>query len=173
MKLSAQEALEYGSGWQVKGVTDDVTTCEHCGRRGLKRTVAMVPLDADGNPDGDAAYFGTGCAVGYVHAGSIRGKVTGARIVDAARAAMRQEEERRIWAGEVLAKYEHAAHFDPIQKRALYESYNPESWRFGTDGAAEVDALLARANAAMEPLDEERRAELIELGRKTLDLAPR
>jgi len=38
------------------GVTDEVTTCECCGKRNLKRTVA---ISFDG---GDPVYYGTDCA---------------------------------------------------------------------------------------------------------------
>lgn len=48
--------------YEVKGTTNDVTTCEQCGRDELRGTVVLVPLDADGNPDGDACHFGTSCA---------------------------------------------------------------------------------------------------------------
>ena len=48
--------------YSVKGTTNDVTTCEQCGRDELRATVVLQPLDADGNPDGDPAHFGTSCA---------------------------------------------------------------------------------------------------------------
>lgn len=48
--------------YTVKGTTDEVTTCELCGRVELKGTVVLIPLDEDGNPDGDECYFGTSCA---------------------------------------------------------------------------------------------------------------
>ncbi|MFB7823818.1 hypothetical protein [Streptomyces hydrogenans] len=48
--------------YTILGTTDDVTTCELCGRDELKGTVALCPLDVDGNEDGDAVYFGTSCA---------------------------------------------------------------------------------------------------------------
>lgn len=47
--------------WQARGLTDDVTTCQHCGRENLKNTVRMVAVDADGGDDGDA-YMGVVCA---------------------------------------------------------------------------------------------------------------
>lgn len=47
--------------FRVQGVTDDITTCECCGREGLKRTVRLIELDADG-ADVDAVYYGTDCA---------------------------------------------------------------------------------------------------------------
>lgn len=48
--------------YTVKGTTDEVTECELCGRVELKGTVILVPLDPDGNPDGEPVYFGTSCA---------------------------------------------------------------------------------------------------------------
>jgi len=47
--------------FQVRGMTDQITTCELCGRDELRGTVQMIELDADGNPMRDL-YFGTGCA---------------------------------------------------------------------------------------------------------------
>lgn len=48
--------------YRVTGTTDEVTACELCGKVELKGTVMLVPLDADGNADGDVSYFGTSCA---------------------------------------------------------------------------------------------------------------
>jgi hypothetical protein len=48
--------------YKIKGTTNDVTTCELCGRPELKGTVMLAPLDVDGNEDGDVSYFGTSCA---------------------------------------------------------------------------------------------------------------
>lgn len=171
VKVPVDEALEYGTGWEVVGITDECDTCEHCGRRGLKRVVAMVPLDADGNRDGDAAYFGTGCAVGYAKRGGR--KWTAVRIVDAANAAERERIAKREWAGGVLAKYEHVKDFDPIQKAAVYFSYNPSQERRGLDGAAEVDDLLRIAEGWMEGVSAEDRARYIALGCKVLGLPER
>lgn len=47
--------------FQVRGLTDEVTTCELCGRNELRGTVQLLELDADGNPVRDH-YYGTGCA---------------------------------------------------------------------------------------------------------------
>ncbi|MFM9368085.1 hypothetical protein [Streptomyces sp. Da 82-17] len=47
--------------FEVRGMTDEITTCELCGREELRGTVQMIELDADGNPDRDL-YFGTACA---------------------------------------------------------------------------------------------------------------
>jgi hypothetical protein len=48
--------------YRVTGTTDDVTTCELCHKPELKGTVMLVPLDAEGNEDGEVCYFGTSCA---------------------------------------------------------------------------------------------------------------
>lgn len=48
--------------YRVTGTTDDVTDCELCGKVELKGTVMLVPLDAEGNDDGEVSYFGTSCA---------------------------------------------------------------------------------------------------------------
>jgi len=46
--------------FRVKGTTDDVTTCELCGREDLKGTIVLAYLDADGN-EGDVTYMGSDC----------------------------------------------------------------------------------------------------------------
>jgi hypothetical protein len=48
--------------YRVKGTTDESTECDLCGRVELKATVMLVPLDADGNDDGEVNYFGRSCA---------------------------------------------------------------------------------------------------------------
>ncbi|MFD8226889.1 hypothetical protein ACFV16_22260 [Streptomyces massasporeus] len=48
--------------YRVIGTTDESTECDLCGKVELKVTVMLVPLDADGNDDGDVCYFGTSCA---------------------------------------------------------------------------------------------------------------
>jgi hypothetical protein len=48
--------------YRVIGTTDESTECDLCGRVELKCTVMLVPLDADGNADGEVTYFGRSCA---------------------------------------------------------------------------------------------------------------
>lgn len=48
--------------YKVLGTTDDVTACDLCGKPELKGTVVLMPLDVEGNEDGEACYFGTSCA---------------------------------------------------------------------------------------------------------------
>lgn len=45
-----------GAEMQAMGITDEVTTCDCCGRENLKRTVAM------GDAGGLVGYYGTDCA---------------------------------------------------------------------------------------------------------------
>lgn len=47
--------------YRLLGVDDEVTTCEHCGKRGLRRTVVLSRLDADGN-EVSVVRFGCDCA---------------------------------------------------------------------------------------------------------------
>jgi hypothetical protein len=47
--------------YRILGTTDDVTTCDCCGRENLKKTVALAALDADGNEIG-TVYYGVDCA---------------------------------------------------------------------------------------------------------------
>ena len=56
--------------FRMVGITDDANECSCCGRQDLKRVVWMVPLDPDGNPEGEAAPYGTSCAatlLGYAY----------------------------------------------------------------------------------------------------------
>lgn len=52
------------------GTTNDVVDCENCGKPDLRATVIIVPVDADGNDDGEPCYFGSTCAA---RALSVRG----------------------------------------------------------------------------------------------------
>lgn len=47
--------------YRILGTTDEVTTCDCCGRANLLMTIALAPLDADGNA-GEPVHFGTSCA---------------------------------------------------------------------------------------------------------------
>lgn len=47
--------------YTVRGTTDDVTTCEVCGRADLQRTVILAMTLGDGSDEG-VLYAGTDCA---------------------------------------------------------------------------------------------------------------
>ncbi|GGY89037.1 hypothetical protein GCM10010327_19750 [Streptomyces nitrosporeus] len=85
--------------YKIKGTTDDVTTCELCGRPELKGTVMLVSLDADGNEDGDVSYFGTSCAA-KATGWTIREVKAGVKAAkDEARDRLRAERDA-MWAAE-------------------------------------------------------------------------
>ncbi|MFE7933398.1 hypothetical protein ACFU6S_32695 [Streptomyces sp. NPDC057456] len=82
-----------GTGFTVKGITADVTNCECCPRRGLRKTVVLMPLDADGNEFGEPTHYGTTCAARALRVSpyEIRRAARAAEITTAitARAALR------------------------------------------------------------------------------------
>ena len=46
--------------YKIHGTTDDITTCDCCGRTSLKQTVALEVTE--GHDAGDVRFFGTHCA---------------------------------------------------------------------------------------------------------------
>ena len=131
--------------WTIKGIVDDYDTCGCCGRRGLKRTVALMPLDADGNEDGtaeDVAYYGTSCAATAL--GWSQGKVT-----DTARAAQAQQEQRDAYARRMISIYA-PIEFAPIRDKArVYYGRNHGQRDTGVKATEEVAKLLAKARAQL------------------------
>jgi hypothetical protein len=59
--IEVSEVVPAAKVFRVAGMTDEITTCELCGRNELRGTVQMIELDADGNDVTDH-YFGTSCA---------------------------------------------------------------------------------------------------------------
>lgn len=68
------------------GTTDECVDCqrEGCPRVDLKYTVAIMPLDAEGNDEGEATYYGSSCAA---RALGVTGKGAARKVLDAARGA--------------------------------------------------------------------------------------
>ena len=124
------------SRFAIRGTTDDVTTCECCGRSGLRKTVMLHPLDADGNPDG-LVYYGTSCA------GKAMG-IPGKRVADQADAADRDWTAHAERAREWLAVYGPVEHADPRTLADAFFSRNPHM-RTRCSARVEVDGLLASA----------------------------
>jgi hypothetical protein len=56
-----QAITEGAMRMRAAGTTDEITTCECCGRENLKGTVIMMTVDADGN-DIAQSFFGSTCA---------------------------------------------------------------------------------------------------------------
>jgi hypothetical protein len=73
--------------YRIKGTTEDITTCDRCGRTDLKRTVIVATLDADGT-EVDAFNAGTDCAATLA-------KLTEHEVRAAADTADRREADRR------------------------------------------------------------------------------
>lgn len=108
--------------FRVGGTTDEITTCELCGKPELKGTVQMIELDADGNDFTDH-YFGTSCAAKA--AGWTQKAVTMA--VRAADRAKKEAAEK--------AKRE-AAYEDMVHRNKALDWWLQEYW--GTDDIHEA-----------------------------------
>lgn len=82
--------------YRVEGTTEDMTDCMCCGRSDLKKTVILVPLDADGGDDGEPVFFGVSCGAKAARwtVKEITQRITAAEKAAAAKRA-RAEEERR------------------------------------------------------------------------------
>lgn len=90
--------------YRVAGFTDEITTCELCGKPELKGTVQMIALDADGNDDTDH-YFGSSCAAKA--AGWTQKKVKDdVRSVAFQKAAARRAEEDRLFGLWLMENYQ-------------------------------------------------------------------
>ncbi len=100
--------------YRVRGTTDDVTTCEKCGKIELKGTVILDVLDADGNAE-EVTYVGTTCAAKMTGR-----RTTGAKIRQQAVNADYRRAEAVRNASEVLAYY---APFEAKHPLALGNAY--------------------------------------------------
>lgn len=86
------------------GVTDDCVDCQRvgCPKTGLKHTIVLMPLDEEGNDEGEVTYYGSSCAALVL---GIRGPRAGARVLDTARAAARRTADEARHARRMLAAY--------------------------------------------------------------------
>jgi hypothetical protein len=129
------------AGYTIKGITDTVDACEHCGTR-IKRAVALMPLDADGNEWGEVTYFGTQCA------GRALGKKT-AWVTNTARGAQVKRDDAVWWAREVLAAYE-PVEFAPVREKfRVFALERNNQLRAGETVTTAVAGLLASARAIL------------------------
>ncbi|MEU6610313.1 hypothetical protein ABZ922_35595 [Streptomyces shenzhenensis] len=131
--------------WKIKGIVDDHDTCGCCGRRGLKRTVAMMPLDADGNEDGtaeDVVYYGTSCAATAL-------SWTQAKVTDTARTAQAERDQRDNWARRIISIYA-PVEFAPVHDKArVYYGRNQHQRDTGVKATEKVAKLLTEARATL------------------------
>jgi hypothetical protein len=109
--------------YRVKGTTDDVTTCELCGKQELKGTVVLEALDADGNAE-EICYFGVSCAAKA--AGWTQREVK-AGIKAAQQRAASAERDRVIAAREA--------------ERAAYTAWLAETFGDGTSAAVKTHGV--------------------------------
>lgn len=71
---------------KVLGISDEVTDCSCCGRAGLKRTVTLGILDADGAVI-DQTHYGTACAAAALKWSELQVRREVKNVVDATRKA--------------------------------------------------------------------------------------
>ncbi|MFJ2745462.1 hypothetical protein ACIO3O_38035 [Streptomyces sp. NPDC087440] len=126
--------------WVIKGVTDDCTTCDCCGRSNLKRTVALMPLDADGNEEGEVSYYGTGCA-----AAALRRKITD--VANTASAACNESLGLDGWAYEVISVFGPFEFATAMEQGDVWWSRNPHCWE--QSPGTYIAELLAKARAQL------------------------
>ena len=100
--MSAHE-IAY-SGYRVMGTTDAVTTCNQCGREGLRSTVVLDAVDREGNNTGDLLYVGSECATRFP--GPTGKRRTAVQVRNAARAADTERENLRKDAQSRLDHYQ-------------------------------------------------------------------
>lgn len=95
--------------YQAQGITDEITTCEHCGKAGLKSTVRLLILDSDGE-DGEI-YAGVTCAA------RLSGRKAAAIRTEAAQATR----TRRQAASDTRAAWDHkrVLWMNPLQEKAI------------------------------------------------------
>jgi hypothetical protein len=86
------------SGYEVIGCNDEQTSCDHCGRQGLKRTVILRSL-----ADGEVVRFGSDCALRAAAVPGVRTKSQLDRKVYAAQVETEQISSRYGQAVAVLA----------------------------------------------------------------------
>ncbi|WP_406469810.1 hypothetical protein [Streptomyces sp. NBC_01615] len=131
--------------WKIKGIVDDFDECGCCGRRGLKRTVAMMPLDADGNEDGtaeDVVYYGTSCAATAL-------SWTQSKVTQTAQAAQHEQDQADAHARRMLSIYA-PVEFAPVRDMArVYCGRNQRQPDTGVKATEEVAKLLAEARATL------------------------
>lgn len=107
---------ETAAAYRVRGTTDEMTTCEICGKPELKGTVVLEALDADGNADG-VTYAGSTCAA------KLTGRKSAVIRHDAAAADLKRRQAVE-WTAERLGWWE-PIEFDRAAIRDLYFGANP------------------------------------------------
>jgi hypothetical protein len=125
--------------YRAVGMTDDVTSCEHCGKDELKSTVRMVICDEDGNA-GEEFYAGVVCAA------RLAGRKASAIRTEATRADRERKEAR--WAAWHAWNGRHAVWQQPLQDKAIGRYPRPEEVRAyrASDAYQQADAAFRAAD---------------------------
>lgn len=134
-KKAAQAGRTEMTGYKVKGTTGDVDTCAF-GHTGLKKTVALAVLDADGN-EGEVIYLGTDCAARVM-------RTSEAKVRNAAAAADGERAAKVVRAREILDTYAPVEDADARTKAGLYFGRNPHM-RTLVSARDEIAGMLAWA----------------------------
>lgn len=66
--------------FKILGLTDEITTCDCCGRVNLKATVALDRCDVEGNETGDIVHYGRDCAAKAILGNNTPGSI---KIIEA------------------------------------------------------------------------------------------
>lgn len=120
--------------YKVLGISDERTECECCGRKGLKRTVALDRTDAEGNATGDVVYFGVDCAGAAVHCRKTSSNTT--KVKNAAAAyETEQKAIRRNKLARVATEKNRANYLYSSTRRGIEGSY----FAFRGDEVVRVD----------------------------------
>jgi hypothetical protein len=119
--------LEEDMGWTILGISDEVETCEHCGRTNLKRTVCLT------NGEGEM-YVGTTCAA----------TMLGRRKEWVARTAKeRQRAQVRVQDQEEWSRILNSRHYNFLKNQihALGEARNVDKIRMGFERVIEQSGV--------------------------------
>lgn len=125
--------------YRIKGTTADVTECAF-GHTGLKKTVALAVLDADGN-EGEIIYLGTDCAAKVM-------RTTETKVRNEAATADSEHAAKVVRAREILDTYAPVEHADARTKADLYFGRNPHM-RTLVSARDEIAGMLANARATL------------------------
>ena len=123
--------------YRAAGMTDEVTTCEHCGKAELKGTVRMLLLDVDGNTT-EELYAGVVCAA----------RLSGRKASAIRTEANRADRDRReaIWAARNAWELKHCLWEQPLREAAIGRWPRPaeiRAWRDTDEYQAAAAAFLA------------------------------
>lgn len=143
--MSAKLRVEYF------GITDECDTCECCGKTGLKKSVMLFILDADGNRD-ELSYYGTTCAAKAL---SVRSSQVTKMADEANRERLRKLDRIRFWLTDLDPMERHT-----VEARRLWTTATRAGVRIDVNGVTygpnEPDGFkFLGFSAAMERVWEE------------------